>query len=314
MNRSFKIGVIGTINRDIIGRADGTTHHGWGGILYNLVALSNLAGGRAEIIPAGLVGRDCSGPILNILGRLGGVRTDRINVVAQKNNHCFLAYDRQGNKSEILRGGVRPLRFDDVVGLLECDIVLVNFISGRDIDIRSLLKFRFEYAGPIYIDVHSSTLGKRADGRRYLRRPKSWKKIIAAADYVQLNRLELSVLAGGRRDRPVPEMWADMTARSELAPEAIADKIFIVTDGASGGQILLAESGYLQRERIFPGEVIRGGDTTGCGDCFSAGFLWGLLCGRNLVDCCRLGNRAAGERIIDKRGHYSHFLSGRHSY
>jgi len=41
-------------------------------------------------------------------------------------------------------------------------------------------------------------------------------------------------------------------------------------------------------------------DTTGAGDQFAAGFLYGLTHGKSLADCGRLGNLAAGEAI----GHY----------
>ena len=41
-------------------------------------------------------------------------------------------------------------------------------------------------------------------------------------------------------------------------------------------------------------------DTTGAGDLFAAGFLFGLIQGRDLADCGRIGGLAAAEII----GHY----------
>ncbi len=38
-------------------------------------------------------------------------------------------------------------------------------------------------------------------------------------------------------------------------------------------------------------------DTTGAGDLYAAGFLFGLTCGRDLEDCGRLGSLAAAEVI-----------------
>ncbi|MEQ9573843.1 MAG: PfkB family carbohydrate kinase, partial [Nitratireductor sp.] len=35
-------------------------------------------------------------------------------------------------------------------------------------------------------------------------------------------------------------------------------------------------------------------DTTGAGDLYAAGFLYGYVTGRDLVDCGRLGSLAAG--------------------
>jgi sugar/nucleoside kinase (ribokinase family) len=38
-------------------------------------------------------------------------------------------------------------------------------------------------------------------------------------------------------------------------------------------------------------------DTTGAGDMFAGGFMTGLVQGRPLVDCARMGNIAAAEII-----------------
>jgi ribokinase len=42
-------------------------------------------------------------------------------------------------------------------------------------------------------------------------------------------------------------------------------------------------------------------DTTGAGDAFCAGFLYGLISGKNLYDCGRIGNFVAS-RCIMKMG------------
>ena len=46
--------------------------------------------------------------------------------------------------------------------------------------------------------------------------------------------------------------------------------------------------------------VARVVDTTGAGDLFAGGFLFGLAQGRSLTDCARIGGIAAAEII----GHY----------
>ena len=48
-------------------------------------------------------------------------------------------------------------------------------------------------------------------------------------------------------------------------------------------------------EPVFPVERIV--DTTGAGDLFAAGFLFGLTSGREVRDCLRLGALAAAEII-----------------
>ena len=46
-----------------------------------------------------------------------------------------------------------------------------------------------------------------------------------------------------------------------------------------------------------PAEKVNVVDTTGAGDAYAAGFLWGYTQGRSLVDCARLGGVVAAEAI-----------------
>jgi len=59
------------------------------------------------------------------------------------------------------------------------------------------------------------------------------------------------------------------------------------------GCILLSE-GVVTR---IPGEVVTPRDTTGAGDAFAAGFLYGLLRDCPLADCGRFGNRLASRMV-----------------
>jgi sugar/nucleoside kinase (ribokinase family) len=84
----------------------------------------------------------------------------------------------------------------------------------------------------------------------------------------------------------------------DAAAEALAKtvKIAAVTRGAAGSVVL---SG--QERLAIPAEPVeRVIDTTGAGDQYAAGFLFGLAQGRPFETCARLGHLAAAEVI----GHY----------
>ncbi|SYZ72462.1 putative PfkB protein [Candidatus Zixiibacteriota bacterium] len=298
----MKIGLIGSINRDTVHLADKTVKRGWGGMLYNLVTLSHLIGKRAEIFPVCHIGRDSWGEINAILRQLPGVRTDYVHRVPEKNNHCHLTYLPDGEKTEVLEGGVRPLRYDDVAALLDSDIILVNYISGRDIHLKSLQKLRRNYSGPILMDIHSSTLGKRKNGTRFFRRPPHWEEMVIAADYLQMNRRELAILNG----RPEWPLSAEMKLEDEArfiyrrlqsVRRTIKDRSLIITAGIDGCYIITAGARGLTIEHIPPVRRVKGGDATGCGDCFSAGMAAALVRGKGLRDAAEQGNRAAYGRI-----------------
>jgi sugar/nucleoside kinase (ribokinase family) len=298
----MKIGVIGSINRDTVLLADKTLKQGWGGILYNLITLSHLIGKRAEIFPVCNIGRDCGNEINGILRQLPGVRVDYIHEVPARNNHCYLTYSADGEKTEILKGGVPPLRFDDVAPLLDSDMILINYISGRDIYLKSLQKLRKLYAGPIFMDIHSATLGKRPNGARFFRRPPYWQKMIKAADYIQMNRRELAIL-NGRREWPLSPKIRLIDECSLLfrhlnsAGVTISNKAFIVTTGIDGCHIARPGDGRLMLKHITPSKPIKDGDTTGCGDCFNAGMVAELAKGASIYNSAVKGNEVAGRRV-----------------
>lgn len=294
----MRVGVIGTINRDTVELPDGTIRQGWGGILYNLRTLSKLIGGNHEIIPVCNVGDDSYGTIASILKRLPGVRFDCIKRVSVKNNHCFLTYTDPENKRETLRGGVPPLRFDDVAPLLDSDIILVNYISGRDIHLKSLQKFRRLFGGKIYIDIHSLTLGKRKSGLRFTRVPLSWPKVTDCGDFIQMNQYELKLLAGNPPESDIYKTFERLISNQEKKDQDFSQKIFIITAGIKGCYLFSKNGPRWNREHVPPLRKITKIDTTGCGDCFSGGFIFGLVQKQNLKNCCRQGNLAVAEHLL----------------
>jgi len=66
-----------------------------------------------------------------------------------------------------------------------------------------------------------------------------------------------------------------------------------------GGRGVLAQAGAQVVEA--PALQVEVCDTTGAGDCFNAGFLYGNLRGRSLLDCLRIGNICGG-LAVETRG------------
>jgi sugar/nucleoside kinase (ribokinase family) len=81
----------------------------------------------------------------------------------------------------------------------------------------------------------------------------------------------------------------------EAAAKALADKVAIaaITRGEHGSLVLSAA----ERHQVPAAPVAKVVDTTGAGDQYAAGFLFGLARERSLDICARLGHLAAGEVI-----------------
>ena len=73
-----------------------------------------------------------------------------------------------------------------------------------------------------------------------------------------------------------------------------AEKVLAAVTRSEKGALAITPDGIVA-EPVFPVERIV--DTTGAGDLFAAGFLFGLTSGRDVRDCLRLGALAAAEII-----------------
>ncbi|MEE9443680.1 MAG: carbohydrate kinase family protein [candidate division Zixibacteria bacterium] len=283
-----KIGIIGSINRDTIYLADDRQVSSWGGILYNIKYLAES--GVGEIVPVVNAGDDAYKDIIKILKKYPNVNLEYISRVDALNNHCFLYYHNQSHKCEILKGGVPRLNYKQISPLLNCEIALVNFISGRDIALQTLEKFRGNYHGLIYMDIHSLTLGSRKvkDGfKRFLRRPSNWFRYAACADILQMNENEFEILSGRKLSRnDLIQFWLPISANTKCLNITLRREGSLVVSGKANPKI----------KEISPVRVSRVYDTTGCGDAFAAGFISEYLNSKNFVKSAANGNRLAAQR------------------
>ena len=95
----------------------------------------------------------------------------------------------------------------------------------------------------------------------------------------------------------------------EAAQSAIRGRVDIaaITRGAEGSVVLTAEEVFA----VPAGPVAHVVDTTGAGDQYAAGFLFGLARGRGLADCGALGSLAAAEVISHYGPRPAEALAGR---
>ena len=122
---------------------------------------------------------------MGIISSIENIKAEGIRKKEAQNNHCVITYGSSGERREALEGRLPPLKYDDVRSYLQVDLLLVNFISGFDIGLEALKRIRREFAGIIYMDLHSLTLGIDPQGRRFLRPIPQAEEWIAQADILQ---------------------------------------------------------------------------------------------------------------------------------
>ncbi len=118
--------------------------------------------------------------------------------------------------------------------------------------------------------------------RRYGEQFRAW--IPGRVDLLFGNQDELSLLTGGSCDEDCVGVAAKMSP------------IAVMKVGGKG--CIVAHDGAVDLEPGVPAKVV---DTTGAGDSFAAGFLYGHLAGADARSCARLANALAA-RVVGREG------------
>jgi sugar/nucleoside kinase (ribokinase family) len=166
---------------------------------------------------------------------------------------------------------------------------------------------------PLYGDLHSLSLGIKADGARFLHpldKPLAWLRCF---DVAQVNEDEMDqlgeeplTLAAAALERGLRAVVVTLGGRGAVYVASRTSDVFApeAVPAAHGAgltetALVAAEGGPLE------------GDPTGCGDVFGATLMAGLLGGRDLEPAVADANRAA-RRNVSYRGAtgLQHYLRG----
>ena len=282
-----EVGVIGSINLDTIHHPDGRSSESLGGILFTACALAHLGQGRLRTRPFARLPREIEPRVEALLGACPEVSLGGLRRLDGPGFRCEIRYDRAGRKSERLRGDVPPLAPPDLpCSNSSLDALLVNFITGFELEPDTLRGLRRIVDGPILMDVHSLTLARDAEGRRHPRPPPSWPLWASMADLVQMNELEARTLGA-----PAEELQEWAVSLLDLGP-----KVAVITLGERGALCAWRASDGGVRRLRRPAQAVPEGlpvDPTGCGDVFLAAMAAGLLAGGTVPQALDRAIRAA---------------------
>lgn len=282
------LGVVGTLTRDTIHLPTGATVRSLGGIAYTLFPLGSLLPPEWTIHPVCHVGEDVLDWAKEVLEACPRIEQGGLISVEERNNTVELFYQEDEERVEVLSGGVPPLALKELESLAECDYVLVNLISGFELDLPTFEALRRLTDAPIYADLHTLLRGVEPDGRRTSQRLQEPDRWLAVPQTVQVNRQEAALVLG--EHEPLEEKrFSELARRAHQA----GVETLLITLGQKGAYVSWRQGGEVQAELIPALPIEEALDPTGCGDVFGAAYVATCLRGLSPPQAVRGANRAA---------------------
>ncbi len=246
-----------------------------GGSAANTVAGLSRLGARTGFI--GVAGTDREGDFILDDMKREGVDTAGIKRAKGTTGTIIGFVDRRGERALYAHPGVNDA--------LEINKRRVEYArSARYLHLSSFVGDKSRSAQKRLLKELKGPRITFAPGMLYTKKFHSIKSIIKRSSAVFLNREEIGLLTG--RD------YQDGAA--ELV--GVGAKIVAVTLGSKGCYV--ADEDGARPIKARPSRAV---DTTGAGDAFAAGFLYGLLEGKDIKFCAKIGNWTAS-RCIARAG------------
>jgi hypothetical protein len=291
MKQPNNIAVIGHLVWDRLNYADGRSIEAFGGITYNLAAMASVAAYDTKIYPVCYLGKDFVEKTREYWGRFPQIDWSLVRILKQNQEIHILKYNKTGYRREDNLNLFPQISKANFKNCPNIDIALVNYIGGDEFPPTMIRWLKARYDPKIYLDFHSLALSRVSKSTRNFRRHPHWRKYISEANIVQMNAYELATLYPETENEPARIFEAaiqilEMGPRAILVTRENQDLIAVWKDGQK----------IIKRAYTIP-KVPRVVDSTGCGDTFSAGFVYALGRGLGFEACCLSGLRLAAKKI-----------------
>jgi hypothetical protein len=282
----MNITLVGHICFDVIHHPDGTETQGYGGVYYSLATLAVVADSNTIILPVFGIGTKDYDDLIEHLKMYPNVDTSGIFKITGITNKVNLFYNDNQNRIECSENIAAPIPFKKIKSYLDTNMILINMVSGFDVTLETLDEIRMttrEDKIPIYMDVHSLSLGINEDGKRYRRPLMNWRRWLFMLHAVQMNEVETMGLTLEKYDEE--NFVKQITALN-------TDNV-IITRGPRGCTLYHDEHKQIRHSNV-PGLIIeKAVDSTGCGDVFGAAYCAKYIRSHDEIESVRFANEVA---------------------
>lgn len=197
--------------------------------------------------------------------------------------HLFIK--EQGERDEKYENLTDSIIFDETkISEKNFDGILVNLITGYDLDCEALKRLKSSTKAPVFLDIHSLTRPMKSDGTREFAKIENIADWLSSVDILQANETEI--------------MCCGTAETEELIVENILNlgvKIILVTKGNLGARMYYRTNG--EASSIFvKAHQVKTINKVGCGDLFGAAFFIYYLANNDPIKSLYFAN-AAGAAV-----------------
>lgn len=293
----MKITVIGTINKDLILPFRSAPIESFGGIFYDTSILSYLLKKDDEIVPVSFIGEDVLPTVQAILKKLPNISQKGLIPLEQKNHKVILEYASPSRRQEKSLFQFPSLKWEQIEPFIDADMVILNMISGWDIEDQAYHKLSEAVRERLYLDIHYWVMGIDNLGRRFPKKPDHPETWLSGSKFVQMNEDEYRILSDDSRNEV--EFFHNYFKK---------DQILLITKSARGATVVYQRDEMVGHKDFPAWKVSRALDGTGCGDAFGAGFVVKYLATQKIVESMEFANLVAAANLALKGTNEMHLL------
>jgi sugar/nucleoside kinase (ribokinase family) len=173
-------------------------------------------------------------------------------------------------RDEFVLDLMKPLTLEDALKAAGSEATLINFINGTELTREIMNEVCRQAKGFVQMDVHSKVARWNAEGKKSHVPFDDWREWTRDVDAMQMNEFEAGLTVG--RELKTPDDF--VAAGREIVAEG--PPIVTITLGPQGSMLFHRWEGKAYHFAC-PAIEVEATDTTGCGDSYSAGFLWSYL-------------------------------------
>lgn len=260
--KKIAISVIGTVNKDLVLPFNDVSFQSLGGIVYSIATLLSLGKGNITVYPVSYVGEDIADLLNGLKDQWKSVDFSGLVQLPQKNHQVILEYYSPSERKEKALFFFPPIEWQMVEKYLQSDMVLVNMITGKEMELETYRRISGHCYTRLYIDLHFLLMDTDELGNRFPRRPADIFEWINYSRFIQMNETEYSIL--NSEGAELEQFWGGLLRPSQ--------HVFITLGEKGVLWISNEEKVQIKKFPAYRMKTIK--DATGCGDAFGAGFCF----------------------------------------